>query len=48
MKCVKCAKIVNDFTATYIAAKCVLVGAPQKFPADGKLHNSSAEILIKS
>ena len=48
MKCVKCVKIVNDFAAIYIAAKCVLVGAPQNFPADGELYNSSAEILIKS
>ena len=48
MKCAKCAKIVNDFAAIYIAAKCVLVGAPQNFPADGKLYHSSAELLIKS
>ena len=43
----KCAKIMNDFTAIYIAAKCVLVGAPQNFTADKKLYNSSAELLIK-
>ena len=43
----KCAKIVNDFAAIYISTKCVLVGAPQNFLADGKLYNSSAEILIK-
>ena len=45
MKCAKCAKIVNDFAAIYIAAKCVLVGAPQNFPADRKLYNSLAELL---
>ena len=48
MKCAKCAKIMNDFMTIYIAVKCVLVGAPQNFPADGKLYKSSAEILIKS
>ena len=48
MKCAKCAKIVNNFVAIYIVAKCILVRASQKFPANGKLYNSLAEILIKS
>ena len=48
MKCAKCEKIMNDFVAIYIAAKCVLVGALQNFPADGKLYKSSVELLIKS
>ena len=48
MKCAKYAKIVNNFVAIYIAAKCVLVGALQNFPADRELYNSSAEILNKS
>ena len=44
----KYAKIMNDFTAIYIAAKCFFGGAPWYFLANRKLGKISAELLLKN